>query len=93
MTRTLTPVDPSRGYSVNMRQDKRTKEQLAVMATAYRDRHGDRYYMAYTLLDGWVELSPEYVTRNTRTITDYSDDLKRAVDRNLGYLLLVRSRL
>lgn len=80
------------GYSVNMRRDTRTGEDLAVMPTAYDNGRG-RYYMAYTLLDSWVELSPEYVTRHTKTVDDYSLTLKKAVDRNLGYLLNVATRL
>lgn len=81
----------SDGYSVNMRRAK-TGEYLAVIPDAYDSGRG-RYYMAFTLLDGWVELSPEYVTRHTRTVTDYPLALKKAVDRNLGYLLNTVGRL
>jgi hypothetical protein len=81
------------GYDVNMRKTKMTGEVIAVIPAAYRNRQGERYYMAYTLLDGWVELSPEYVTRQTKTTNLYSDDLKRAVDRNLGYVLNIVHRV
>ena len=80
------------GYSVNMRRDTRTGECLAVMPSSYDGRNG-RYYMAYTLADGWLELTPECLTRNTRTVSAYPTDLKRAVDRNLGYILDIAPRL
>ena len=75
-----------------MRRDRRTGEYLAFMPAAYTGRHG-RYYMAYTLADGWVELSPAYATRCTQTVTDYPENLKRATERNLGYLAATVSRL
>lgn len=80
------------GYEVNMRQDRRTGEYLAFIPSTYDQGRG-RYYMAYTLLDGWVELSPEYATRRTCTVSDYPDNLKRAVDRQLGYILITVARL
>lgn len=81
----------TRGYEVNMRQDRRTGEHLAVIPSAYDQGRG-RYYMALTY-DGWVELSPAYVTRGTRTVEDYPEPLKRALDRQLGYILNVVPRL
>ena len=83
----------SDGYSINMRQVITTGEHLAVVPHAYKNRHGERYYMAMTLTDGWVELAPEYVTRYTRTAAPYDEALKRTVDRNLGYILSVTDRL
>lgn len=80
------------GYEINMRRDKRTGEHLAFIPSSYNNGRG-RYYMAYTLADGWVELSPEYATRNTRTVSDYDENLKRAVDSNLGYILNIYPRL
>lgn len=82
----------TRGYEINMRQDRRTGEHLAVIPSAY-DQGKGRYYMAYTLADGWVELAPQYVTRHTATAKTYPEDLKRAVDRNLGYILIAVPRL
>lgn len=82
----------SDSYSINMRQDVRNGEHLAVIPTSY-DRGRGRYYMAYTLADGWVELTPTYVTTMTRTVSEFPADLKRAVDRNLGYILNLASRL
>lgn len=81
------------GYSVTMRQDKRTGEHLAFVPSAYVNRHGERYYMALTAADGWVELTPEYATRCTRTVTDYPESLKRAADRSSGYILHLAPRL
>lgn len=80
------------GYDINMRRDTRTGEYLAFIPAAYDNGRG-RYYMAYTLMDGWVELSPEYATKRTRTVSDYPAELKRAVDRNLGYMLNLAPRL
>jgi hypothetical protein len=82
----------SNGYDVNMRQDKRTGEYLAFMPDSY-DMGRGRYYMAYTLSDAWVEVSPEYATRACRTVSEFPGDLKRAVDSNLGYLLNLTPRL
>ena len=83
----------SDGYSVNMRVDKRTGEHLAVIPASYAGRD-DRYYMALCESDGcWAELSPEYLTRNTRTVKDFPDWLKRSIDRSLGYSLNVVGRL
>lgn len=82
------------GYEVNMRRDKRTGEHLAVIPGAYRSRHGERYYMAICESGGcWAELSPEYLTRNTVTTSEYPEWLKRAIDRNLGYVLNLVDRL
>ena len=81
------------GYSVTMRQDKRTKEFLAFMPSAYMTNTGERYYMALTLSDGWVELSPKYATQSTVTVTEFPENLKRAVDRQLGYILHTAPRL
>ena len=83
----------ARAYSVTMRQDKRTGEYLAFVPTAYRNRHGDAYYMALTLMDGWVELTPAYATRCTVTVTDYPTDLKRAFDASMGYTMNLAARL
>jgi len=80
------------GYSVTMRQDTRTGEYLAFVSKAYADRRGP-YYLAFTYADGWVEVTPAYATRHTRTVTDYPEDFKRAVDRNSGYILHVAPRL
>lgn len=76
-----------------MRRDKRTGEHLALIPTAYHDRHGGAYYMALTMMDGWVELSPKYATRCTVTVTDYPADLKRAVDASMGYTMNLATRL
>lgn len=82
------------GYSVTMRQDKRTGEYLAFIPSAYRNAHGERYYMAYTLTDGWVELSPEYATRMTRNVGDtYPERLRDCVNREMGYVLHLAPRL
>lgn len=81
------------GYDVNMRQDKRNGEHLAFMPDTYTNHHGDRYYMAYTMADGWVELDPGYAVKCTRTVTDFPAELKRATDRNLGYILNLTHRL
>lgn len=81
------------GYEVNMRQDRRTGECLAFIPHAYKNHAGVRYYMALTLLDGWCEVTPQYATRNTRTTTKYPSDLKRAIDRQQGYLLNVIPKL
>jgi hypothetical protein len=83
----------ARAYSVTMRQDKRTGEYLAFVPTAYRNRHGDAYYMALTMADGWVELSPKYATRYTVTVTDYPAELKRAFDASIGYTMNLAARL
>ena len=76
-----------------MRQDKRTGEYLAFVPTAYRNRHGDAYYMALTMAGGWVKLSPKYATRCTVTVTDYPADLKRAFDASIGYTMNLATRL
>ena len=81
------------GYDVNMRQDKRNGEHLAFMPDTYTSHHGDRYYMAYTLADGWVEIDPGYAVKCTRTAADFPAELKRATERNLGYLLNLTHRL
>lgn len=77
---------------VNMRQDRVTGEYLAVVPSAYDQGRG-RHYLALTATDGWVELSPEYVTRRTRTVSEYPEELKRAVDRLSGHTLRVVPRL
>lgn len=83
-----------RGYEINMRCDKRTGEYLAVIPSAYRNRHDERYYMALGESDGWwTELTPEYVTRSTVSVTEYPEWLKRAMDKQLGYVLDVVSRV
>lgn len=83
-----------RGYEVNMRRDKRTGEYLAVIPTAYRNRFDERYYMALGESDGWwTELSPTYVTRNTAPVREYPEWLKRAVDKQVGYVLQVVPRV
>lgn len=80
------------GYEINMRQVHRTGEYLAVIPSSYDQGRG-RYYLAFSLSDGWVELSPEFVVRHTCTVVDFPDALKRAVDRNLGYILEAVPRL
>lgn len=80
------------GYSVTMRQDKHTGEYLAFIPKAYDTGRG-RYYMAYTLVDGWVELTPAYATRNTRNVSEYPVTLKRATDSALGYIVGLAPRL
>lgn len=90
MTRT------TRGYEVCMRQDTRkgNGEFFAVIPSAYENRHGERYYMAIGSSDGaWCELSPEYLTRSTRTTEDYPEWLKRSIDRQQGYILHTVKRL
>ena len=81
------------GYSVTIRRDRRTGELLAFIPRAYRDRHGERYYLAITLTNGWVELTPDYATSCTRTVTDYPESFKRFVDRDMGYRMHVAPRL
>lgn len=80
------------GYDINIRQDSRTGEYLAFVPSSYDQGRG-RYYMAYTLTDGWVEVSPEYATRGTRTVSEFPAALKRAVDSNLGRILNLAPRL
>lgn len=80
------------GYEINMRQDKRTGEYLAFIPSSYDQGRG-RYYMAYTLADGWVEVAPEYATRATRPVVDFPQNLKRAVDSSMGYILNLYPRL
>ena len=83
----------TQGYEVNMRQDKRTGEHLAVIPSTYR--HGaERYYMAVCESDGWwAELSPAYLTQATRTVTEFPEWLKRSIDAQIGYLLILAPRL
>lgn len=81
------------GYSVTMRQDRKTGEYLAFVPTAYTNHHGERYYMALTLMDGWVELTPEYAVNGTRNVTEYPEALKRYMDHQSGYILHVAPRL
>lgn len=77
-----------------MRRDKRSGEHLAMIPSAYVNRHGERYYMAIGESDGcWCELTPEYVTRHTVTVTDYPEWLKRRIDSSLGYILATVPRL
>lgn len=86
----------TRGYEVCMRQDTRKSngEYFAVIPHAYTSHNGDRYYMAIGSSDGvWVELSPKYVTRCTRTVDTYPEWLKRAIDNSMGYVLNVVPRL
>lgn len=81
------------GYSVTMRKDKRTGEHLAVISAAYTNQ-GRRYYMAIGESDGcWTELTPEYVTRRTMTVSEYPEWLKRRIDQSLGYIMNVAPRL
>jgi hypothetical protein len=90
MTRT------TRGYEVCMRQDTRkgNGEYFAVIPHAYTGRNGERYYMALGSSDvAWVELSPSYLTRCTRTTEEYPEWLKRAIDRQMGYILNTVPRL
>jgi hypothetical protein len=85
----------TRGYEVCMRQDTRkgNGEYFAVMPAGYT-RDGMRYYMAMGSSDGaWHELTPEYVTRCTRTVTEYPEWLKRRVDADMGYTLHTVPRL
>ena len=86
----------TRGYEVCMRQDTRkgNGEYLAVSPSSYVRRNGERYYLAIGRSDGaWVELPPEYVTRCTKTVTDYPEWLKRSMDSRLGYILITVPRL
>ena len=86
----------TRGYEVCMRQDTRkgNGEYFAVIPHAYENSRGDRYYMAIAGSDGaWTELSPEYLTRCTRTVSEYPEWLKRAVDSAQGYILHTVQRL
>lgn len=80
------------GYSVTMRQDRKTGEYLAFTPTAYDNGRG-RYYMALTLTDGWVEVTPEYAVKVTRNVTEYPESLKRAFDTSMGYIMHVAPRL
>ena len=75
-----------------MRQDKRTGEYLAFTPTTYDQGRG-RYYMAYTVTDGWVEIDPEYATKCTKNVTTYPDRLYDGICRETGYLLNVAPRL
>ncbi|MBO0676808.1 hypothetical protein JRC04_04965 [Mycolicibacterium sp. S2-37] len=93
---TITDYPPfSPGYSVTMRQDKRTGEYLAVVSTAYRnDRTDARYYMAIGESDGcWAELSPDYVARRTVTVSTFPTWLKRRFDQSMGYEMRHASRV
>lgn len=81
------------GYSVTMRQDRKTGEFLAFVPTAYTSHRGERYYMALTLMDGWVEVTPQYATRVTRNVTEYPEALKRAYDSSMGYIMHIAPRL
>lgn len=81
------------GYSLTMRQDRATGEYLAFIPAAYRNSHGERYYMAFTLADGWVEVTPEYATARTRTVAEYPEGLKRSADSNMGYIMNIAPRL
>lgn len=81
------------GYSINMRQDARTGEYLAVLPSAYHGKSG-RYYLALVELGGnWEELTPEYLTRYTRTVSEFPKWLKRRADRMQGYILNLAPRL
>lgn len=76
-----------------MRVDKRTGEHLAVIADVYNQR-GNRYYMGIGQSDGcWVELDPVYLTRSTKTVTDYPAWLKRRIDQSMGYIMHLSNRL
>jgi hypothetical protein len=80
------------GYEINIRQDKKSGEYLAFIPSSY-DMGRGRFYMAFTLADGWVEVSPEYATRGTRPVSTFPQNLKRAVDSNMGYILILYPRL
>lgn len=85
----------TRGYEVCMRQDTRkgNGEYFAVIPSAYKGKNG-RYYMAIGSSDGvWTELTPEYVTRCTKTVEEYPGWLKRSIDRQQGYILVTVPRL
>lgn len=82
----------SNGYQINMRRDRKTGEYLAFIPSAYDQGRG-RYYMAYTLADGWVEVSPAYATKRTRPVSEFPEALKRSVDSALGYILILYPRL
>lgn len=86
----------TRGYEVCMRQDTRkgNGEYFAVIPHAYTNSKGERYYMAIGSSDGaWCELTPEYVTKCTKTVAEYPEWLKRSIDGQQGYILNVVSRL
>lgn len=86
----------SRGYEVCMRQDTRkgNGEFFAVIDSPFKNRHGERYYRAIGSSDGaWCELTPAYLTRCTKTVTEYPEWLKRSIDRQQGYILNTVSRL
>lgn len=80
----------TRGYEICMRQDTRkdSGEYFAVIPHRYTAPNGNAYYLAIASSDGnWTELTPEYVTRCTRTVTDYPEWLKRRADSSQGYIL------
>lgn len=79
-------------HTINIRQDRSTGEYLAFIPGSYDAGRG-RYYMAYTLLDGWAEVTPEYAVKRTRTAKVFPEALRRATEANLGYLLSISSRL
>jgi hypothetical protein len=79
-----------------MRQDTRkgNGEFFAVIPHAYTNAKGERYYMAIASSDGvWVELSPSYVTRCTKTVDQFPEWLKRSIDHSMGYILNTVPRL
>lgn len=80
-------------YSINIRQDKRTGEFIAVYPDVLENRHGERYYEAYALIGEHFEASPEYITKCTKTVTEYPQELKRAIDSRNGRILITVPRL
>lgn len=79
-------------YEINMRQDKRTGDFLAVYPESETGLNG-RYYTAYTLLDGHVEVSPEYLTQCTKTVSEWPPELKHTIDSINGRILITVDRL
>jgi hypothetical protein len=92
----MTAPRHTRGYEICMRVDTRKSngEYFAVIPSAYTAPNGARYYLGVSSSDGvWTELTPEYVTRCTRTTADYPQWLKRRADTAQGYILHTVSRL
>ena len=81
----------TRGYEICMRQDTRkgNGECFAVIPHRYTGKNGP-YYLGLASSDGtWTELTPEYVTRCTRTTAEFPEWLKRAADSAQGYILAI----
>ena len=85
--------DPTPGYDIAIRRTKRNTEFIAVYPNAYVNRHGERYYMGFTLTDGHVELTTEFVTRMTERADVFPRALKDAINRVTGYNLNIVKRL